>query len=243
MRTVYAVLVLLAVGLTVTTPAHANTTLRMPDGPAHTLYQRWVDESNVPTADITIDVSLENYDSGHAAGMEYVRPSRRHPEGVGIRLRFPDLSYLAQPDGTPNPLYGPEQLDSVHALFMHEIGHVFDWSHRHDFDNGQASSPLRRGFLRLMTLGDDWFSSETNPHEVTFDGIAPVETFADAYADCATPSDVYRNYQGYGSWIPARGQRAATCRLIRRVATHAQTARVSRSRPALNMRQGEGSIR
>lgn len=93
------------------------------------------------------------------------------------------------------------------GVFLHELGHVFDWSMMND--------ESRVSFQRLSGNWKPWFGGE---------GVVrpPYEQFAEAYKTCAFYGAAYDPnrlliLQTY-HWIPSKRTNARVCRLIERVA-------------------------
>lgn len=85
--------------------------------------------------------------------------------------------------------------DEWQAAVFHELGHQFDYEH----------PELRRPFLALLALGDEWRTPADSPHE----------QFAEAYRLCAVyATRPQREAMGYG-FVPSRRQFDAVCRLMR----------------------------
>jgi len=124
-----------AIGLSAGT-AQAQTTVVEPVG-SHFPYQRWIDESEVPTPDVTVSV-IETEPGNGCPGDERttnIEACTIIPERV-IWVAVPD-----QPNATPR------------AAFMHEIGHYFDAEDMPEW--------AREHFDSIYDLGGPWLLPES----------------------------------------------------------------------------------
>jgi hypothetical protein len=179
---------LLAPGATPT--AAANAPLAIAAGDAATLYQGWLDSSALPVPVDPISVTLRNCRPNIQACME----------NGGIT--FPDIAYLAD-----TAVYGPAEVERQRALFMHEVGHVLD---QRLAGRGGYRREFRRilGRRKVVAMRGYWWSAGFIPDS---------ETFADAYAMCATsPHTMPRDhvYTGYGTYRPSDRQHARICHML-----------------------------
>jgi hypothetical protein len=183
-------LVLLALVLVLLMPSSAAATpaLAMPDGAARALYQSWLNMSALPVPTDPITVDLEQCDASTLTCIDL-------PTWA---IRFPDLTYLiGQPDE-------PRQ----HAQFMHEIAHVLDHRLRNQQGYRQRYRRIMWGRRSTYTWRGSWWH----------DGDVPdAETFADAYAMCATLPHVppaAHPYEGYGTYHPRLAKHERVCAML-----------------------------
>jgi len=185
-------LIALTVSLALAAPASARTTLVGPDVPTTALYQSFIDTAQAPSPDISVPLVLRDCDEESLTCMTWV--------GGGVKIYYPDLGYFwTEPNRSD-----ADRLE-FRTLFLHEVGHVLDWAHRHD--NGARYAWHRRKFMRVMGLEGRWWSKTD---------VAPGEEFADAYAYCATGLTPDTSpYEGYRVYHPTPRQYSAVCALIR----------------------------
>lgn len=172
--------------------AHA-TTLDMPDGPARSLYQSWTDNSALPTPIGAVPVVLGECGDGL---MTCLREDGIH---------YPDVTHLANYEEWGD--YGREQLAENRTLFLHELAHVLD-------KQLNGAGRYRRMFRRILGPGKvvairgGWWA---------YGFIPDSETFADAYAYCATAPHVLprdQPYSGYGTYRPTDRQHQVICHML-----------------------------
>lgn len=173
--------------------AAAHTTIIEPIG-SHFPYQRWVDESAVPTPDVSMEVIEE-------------------PAGVGCPSLAKEVigQFPACTDTHKHIWIGAEEIEGVHPreIFMHEVGH--------DFDALDMTEWARERFEALYNLPGPWFYSEQEWN-------SPGEWFATAYAECSVaPYITQREWEGGYAPVVYGGQpiffrRVAhnkTCRMLK----------------------------
>jgi hypothetical protein len=174
--------------------AGAHTIIEAPDLQARTLWQGWVDASLIPTASVVVRVAGNQCDATtEACTISSVRP---------MVVNFPDTTYLW------GPLYAYDTSDRLaeQLNFMHEMGHVRDFSsRRHDY---------RRRFKTIMGLGGGWLWGHRRDGTV----VQPDEQFAMAFAYCSLyphrPDWVIGHvYWGY-DFYPTSRQYLQVCRLL-----------------------------
>lgn len=139
-------------------------------------YQNWMDTAEVPAPPGRIEFHLA--DCTGMAGYSCAFDSPRH---------VPDRIYLATDH------------DASRSVFLHEVGHVYDFQVMRAVDRADFSALVGRAGL-------DWhYRPETQ-------GGAPTsELFAAAYSDCATNGS-----SGQYGWSPTRTQHDMACTIIRR---------------------------
>lgn len=115
--------------------AQAGTTIIEPVG-SHLPYQRWIDESQVPTPDVTIEV----FESGGVVGCP---PAQYHFQVRGCALLLENQIWIAVPEV---PDSHPRE------AFMHEIGHFFDADDMPEW--------ARERFDAIYGLGGPWMLLE-----------------------------------------------------------------------------------
>jgi hypothetical protein len=143
--------------------------------------RNWAAHSAVPTANATITVVPTSCPEGEVEACSTTTGP--------FQLYMPD---------------GGAQEEATHLNFLHELGHVFDFSAR--------THRYRARFLSIMHFGGTaWMDSEVQPDEL----------FAMAYSYCAAGLDFPRMkyalrhiYWGYG-YSPTARQYRQTCALLR----------------------------
>jgi hypothetical protein len=159
----------------------------MPDGAAKTLYQGWVDTSRMPTPTMTVPVRLRDCDERSMTCMAWI-------DGH-VEIYFPDLADLA------GPQYDGRDLELARGTFLHELGHVVDWSRRHPGTH-------RERIMRLLDLEGGWWSWR-------YEDVPPGETFGDAFSYCAQGrSPQESRYEGYRAYHPSPRVHRKVCALI-----------------------------
>jgi hypothetical protein len=191
------VLLAIAARWAVPASAEARTIIRAPNPNAQLLWQSWVDASLIPTASVVVEVTGHQCDATtEACTITSVRP---------MVVDFPDTTYLW------GPVYAYDTTDRLaeQLNFMHEMGHVRDFSlHRHDY---------RDRFKAIMGLTGGWFWARRRDGTVE----QPSEQFAMAFAYCSLyprrPTWVMANvYWGY-DFHPTSWQYLHVCRLLHRL--------------------------
>jgi hypothetical protein len=120
----------------------------------------------------------------------------------------------------PQPGYGGWTYFSEHGLFLHELGHVFDFAN--------LTPALRNRFRALAQTSCAWWAEHCHTARWisgpgVYVDVPPGEMFAEMYASCALglTQGEYENagYNSYG-WMPPQGVNDADfCSLIREGAT------------------------
>ena len=178
----------------------------MPDGPTKVLYESWIAQSAVPTAPVTVKVHLHDCTK---YGVAACTDANSRP----MIMVFPDLGYLFDP-GFQDTRLAADQLET-HLNFMHELGHVRDYSFRRH--------AYRRKFMRILRLSSglhgvkpSWDAAYNRGGQL----IYPYEQWAMAFADCSVFSDAlpwqvaHVVYPGY-DFYPTAGEYTKLCSLIR----------------------------
>lgn len=167
----------LAALLLAVTPASAVVVQR-PDGGSPAQYQQWADASLVPTVPGVVNVRRADCPAW---------PGRSCAAADG-------RVYMA-----------PRQI-LVRGTWLHELGHLFDWTF--------MSDSLRWRFRQLIHDGRAW---HLDPRSHV---SSPQERFADAYAVCAMYRQIPASFYGAVSFDYSPGPRThrLVCSLIRRAA-------------------------
>lgn len=174
--------------------APAQATLRM-YGDARPRHWNWAREAqaHVPLPDVR--VRFHRYDCGLYGGACY-EPGKSGRHGV---------LYL------PGPQYDGWGYENERLLFLHELGHAFDYRH---LDRSE-----RDRFRTLVGTGCSWMSQRC--FLAPGYNVPPAEMFAEIYAACAlglTRAEVEaRGLVSYG-WRPPADKDGALCDLIRSAA-------------------------
>jgi hypothetical protein len=150
----------LAAALLLAPVAEAHTTIIEPMG-SRFPYQRWIDESLVPTPDVTIEVIPTELSHG-CPSREASYPACTSPELNTIWFDEAAFALFPATGGMRN----------VRHVFMHEIGH--------NFDQDVLPEWARGWFEEIYGLEGPW-STDVEPRSAT----APNELFAEDYASCS----------------------------------------------------------
>lgn len=197
----------------------ANARIIRPDGGDISWYERELQRAKVPPPRGDFLLVFENRCPAHGEAC-----ANRGPP-PWIDLTHPDRRFMREP-------------------FLHEVGHVFDFTTLHDGH--------RRFFQRLTGDRRPWFGPSAKPWDT------PAEHFADAYYYCAlNPWRVPQSYVGVFAGATAKPltrtvhrRHRRACRMIRhaggwltaseRIATRADSApaRSGRRNPRLADRGG-----
>lgn len=151
--------------------AHASTVINPESGTSYP-YQQWVDEARVPTPDTTVTV-IEAH--------------------CPYSVNRPDCTW----DG--GPIYFVPGSSTPRAVFLHELGHTFDYI--------AMTDEARADFLGLRHDPRPWFSPPNSPNE----------QFAEGFSICARQARPHRPRNvsvGYLYWLGI-GKHLAVCQLIR----------------------------
>jgi hypothetical protein len=229
MKTKSATLALLVVASLVTPAAAQAITLQGPDPAATAWFQAWADRSLIPTARTTVRLALDQCGDTEACIDINTTP---------FTLHFVDDRYLWT-DYANDPSEDRDRI-SDELNFMHELGHVLDFSVTHhayrnvfmrimrfhpwrvdeyNQDVVPSTTQLRhvRRALMLQRHPGDWNAALDHDGKLVW----PDELFADAYAYCSRypnkPDHVMRDiYHGYG-WNPNPQQYIDVCHLLSRL--------------------------
>jgi hypothetical protein len=174
-------------------PAGAAAGFRMygQDKPRHWKWAREA-QKNVPLPQVRITI----------AGEDMLGGASYHPSTKTLRL--------------PKPGFGGWTYWDERVLFLHELGHAFDFRHLDRFE--------RVEFRALAGTSCSWLSTRCflvgYPRKATYN-VPPAEMFAEAYSACALGMTLEARDEvpsvSYG-WEPPEGSDSALCDLIRRAA-------------------------
>lgn len=168
---------LITTGLIIAADAHAVTIVRN-DGDA-AQYQIWADNAKVPTPQTTVEVSEEECPG---------------EPGLAGCVFWGDPHIYMVPSGNPTT-------ESYHAVFLHELGHVFD---------DQELTTEQRVAFRDLIGSDEYWSADSD--------FPPEELFAETYMYCArfTRWPPAGWLSGYGH-RPSKRQFRERCAFIRSI--------------------------
>ena len=188
------ILGLAAAILAATAPVAAARTMVAEPSGAHYPYQEWVDLALVPTPDLSVSVVETSVEAGCPYSLQYA------------------VACVVYTDPVPTIYLSPEGAAAGNyprKSFYHELGHVVD--------HYVLPEWMREQFMLLTRLTGPW---RTTPEASS----APVEYFAEAWAQCAKRPFLkrYRGWEDYGPiWqedpIGGRIVHNRTCRMLARL--------------------------
>lgn len=173
--------------------ATASTTIQTPE-PTIFPWQRWVEESKMPTPDLTITLREEP-----CPGAPWVTGCVNFEQ---YEIYFKPNRILKMRDRSRRPLF-----------LFHEVGHFFD--------REVLTDQLRDRFRAIFGLeGKPWDRARQKPppgEPIAMHPGPPMEKFAQGYAECALKGPTIAKRPAYPvryRYRPTPAQHAAVCRLV-----------------------------